>query len=108
MSDTVQSLRELIIAGMDQEPYHLDIIDESGGCGSKFKVICVSDSFQGVVSFRQENSPSEELTVSEQSLLDRQRRVNTILQDPMKRIHALSLKTWTVAEYEKKKKEGVI
>ena len=51
MSDTVDSLRQLIIAGMESEPHHLEIIDESGGCGAKFKIIVVSNSFEGVVSF---------------------------------------------------------
>ena len=47
--DTIDSLKQLIRAGMD--PHFLEVIDESGGCGSKFKVIVVSDSFQGVVGF---------------------------------------------------------
>ena len=48
MADTKESLEQLIRAGM--EPHYLEVIDESGGCGSKFKVIVVSDSFEGVVS----------------------------------------------------------
>jgi hypothetical protein len=50
MADTVDSLRQLILAGMQEAPSYLDIVDESGGCGSKFKIVVVSDSFQGVVS----------------------------------------------------------
>ena len=50
MADTVDTLRQLILAGMQEAPHVLDIVDESGGCGSKFKIVVVSDSFQGVVS----------------------------------------------------------
>jgi hypothetical protein len=49
-STTTESLKQLILAGMAEAPHFLEIVDESGGCGSKFKVIVVSDSFQGVVS----------------------------------------------------------
>jgi len=48
-SDTSDSLKQLIQAGVS-DIHFLDVIDESGGCGSKFKIIVVSDSFQGMVS----------------------------------------------------------
>jgi len=59
----------------------LEVADVTeGGCGSKFAVVVVSDAFEGV------------------GLLDRQRRVNKALEGPLKSIHALTLKTWTVKE----------
>ena len=66
--------------------------DEAGtgsACvGGKFTLVVVSDAFAG------------------QSLLDRQRRVNKALEEPLaKSIHALTLKTWTV---EEARKRGVV
>jgi stress-induced morphogen len=64
------------------------VIDESGGCGAKFSVIIVSESFKGV------------------SLIARHRLVNECLQDVMPLIHALSLKTWTPEQYSAKVASG--
>ena len=66
-------------------PVFLSVVDESDGCGSKFSVIVVSTQFDGV------------------GLLERQRSVNTVLAEEMKTIHALTMKTWTPAQYEKRK-----
>lgn len=85
MAITADELKKLIEAEIDCS--FCQVIDESGGCGAMFKAIVVSDSFQGV------------------GILDRQRKVNTILKKPLETIHALTLKTWTVADYEKKKHE---
>jgi stress-induced morphogen len=52
----------------------LEANDLSDGCGAKFELIIASDTFEGV------------------GLLDRQRRINEILKEEMKTIHALSLK----------------
>ena len=62
--------------------------DESSGCGSKFSVIIVSDSFEGV------------------SLVNRHRKVNDVVKDLMPFIHALSLKTWTPSQYNAKLSAG--
>jgi len=69
-------------------PVYLSVVDESDGCGSKFTVVVVSASFDGV------------------GLLQRQRAVNDCLAEEMKTIHALSMKTWTPAQYEKKQKKA--
>ncbi|KNC48875.1 BolA domain-containing protein [Thecamonas trahens ATCC 50062] len=66
-------------------PVFLDVQDVSGGCGQSFDVIVVSEAFEGV------------------ALLDRHRMVNDAVADEIKAIHAFSLKTWTPAQYEKKK-----
>ena len=62
---------------------HVDVQDESGGCGAMVKAIVVSDKFDGV------------------RLLDRHRMVHDLLKEEMKTIHALTLKTWTRAQYER-------
>jgi len=64
---------------------HLEVIDESGGCGAKFSIIVVSSLFSG------------------KPLLDRHRLVNDALKEELKEIHALSMQTWTPEQYEKKK-----
>ena len=67
------------------QPIVVEITDTSDGCGSKFEAIVVSASFDGM------------------GLLDRQRAVNDVIAAEMETIHAFSMKTWTPAQYEKKK-----
>ncbi|CAB4063069.1 unnamed protein product [Lepeophtheirus salmonis] len=55
-------------------PKHLDIVDESDGCGAKYNVVIVSDKFEG------------------KPLLQRHRLVNSILEEELKIIHAFSQK----------------
>jgi len=64
--------------------------DISGGqptCDGNYKLdlIVVTDKFEGV------------------PLLKRHRMVNDVLVEEMKLIHALTMKTWTPAQYESKK-----
>ncbi len=66
------------------------VLDESGGCGSKFSLLVVSARFEGV------------------PLLDRHRTVQGILADEMKSIHALQIKAYTPAVYETKKAAGAV
>lgn len=61
------------------------VVDSSDGCGAKFQVLIVSPKFDGV------------------DRLDRQRSVYEALESEMNDIHALTIKSWTPAEYEKKK-----
>ena len=56
--------------------------DESDGCGSKFHLVIVSDTFKG------------------KPLLAQQRLVNKALEEEMKEIHALTMKCYTVEKYE--------
>nr|ADD38252.1 BolA-like protein 2 [Lepeophtheirus salmonis] len=64
-------------------PKHLDIVDESDGCGAKYNVVIVSDKFEG------------------KPLLQRHRLVNSILEEELKIIHAFSQKTYTPEQWEK-------
>ena len=59
--------------------------DQSDGCGAKFICIIVSKEFEDV------------------KLLDRQRRVNDILEQEISEVHAFELKTWTPKQWEGKK-----
>ena len=66
---------------------HLSVVDDSDGCGSKFKIIIVSSAFEGV------------------KLLQRHRLVNGsegVLAEEMKYIHAMNIKAWTPKQYAKK------
>ena len=78
------ALQSKLVAS-DLQPEHVSVVDTSDGCGDKFEVIVVSAKFDSM------------------ALLERQRAVNTVLADDMPGIHALSMKTWTPAQYEKKK-----
>ena len=62
-------------------PVHLEVIDESGGCGAKLRVLIVSSQFDGL------------------SLLDRHRLVNTTLKEELPLLHALSISAKTPAQW---------
>ncbi|KAK2579703.1 hypothetical protein KPH14_011050 [Odynerus spinipes] len=62
---------------------HVEVTDESDGCGAKFSVVIVSDQFQG------------------KPLLQRHRLVNSVLEEELKTIHAFSQKTLTPEQWEK-------
>ena len=68
---------------------YVSCTDISGGSscdgGYKLELIVVSPNFDGV------------------PLLKRHRMVNDVLKEEMNRIHALTMKTWTPAQYESKK-----
>ena len=57
------------------------VVDMSGGCGSSFNIVIVTDKFDGV------------------ALLDRHRMIHTALGDHMPSIHALQLKCYTPDVY---------
>ena len=66
-------------------PIHLSLEDLSDGCGAKWNAIIVSDKFQGV------------------PLKDRHQMVYKALEEEMKSIHAITMKTWTQEQWEKNK-----
>ncbi|ALC41605.1 CG33672, partial [Drosophila busckii] len=63
---------------------HVEVYDDSDGCGGKFSVIIVSNVFEG------------------KSLLQKHRLVNTTLAEELKKIHAFSQKSYTPKEWEEK------
>jgi len=63
-------LKALLTAS--HNPTHIQITDVSGGCGSSFDVLIVSEKFEG------------------KNRLDRQRSVNTSIKEVMGEIHALT------------------
>jgi len=77
-----------ILSNIIPAPILVDVIDKSDGVcdGAKLEVVVVSDAFDKV------------------PLLKRHRMVNDSLKgELMEKIHAISLKTWTPAQYEHKK-----
>ncbi|KAJ2726362.1 hypothetical protein GGI07_000677 [Coemansia sp. Benny D115] len=62
---------------------HIEVEDVSGGCGSMFNLLIVSDEFKNLMR------------------LKKHKMVHQALGDTMKDLHALSLKLYTVEEYEK-------
>jgi len=69
------------------DPLHCEVTDESSGCGGKFSLVVVSAKFEGV------------------ALLARHRMVNKILEEELKTIHALTIKSWTPAQWQEKSKD---
>ncbi|CAH8444686.1 unnamed protein product [Schistosoma turkestanicum] len=62
------------------DPLHIEVVDLSDGCGLKFDVKIISQEFEG------------------KSLLDRHR----LLEEEMRSIHALTLKTLTPSQWSLK------
>ncbi|XP_058062751.1 bolA-like protein 2 [Anopheles bellator] len=69
------------------EATHVEVIDESDGCGGKFRAIVVSAQFQG------------------KPLLQRHRLVNAALAEELKTIHAFSQKTYTPEQWANESKD---
>ncbi|XP_046386601.1 bolA-like protein 2 [Ischnura elegans] len=67
------------------EATHVDVHDDSDGCGAKFSALIVSPKFEGL------------------PLLQRHRLVNSTLQEELTTIHAFSQKTLTPAQWEEQK-----
>ena len=65
----------------------VDLNADGADCdgNAKLELVVVSSQFEGT------------------SLLQRHRKVNAALSEFMPKIHALSMKTWTPAQYESKK-----
>lgn len=64
------------------EATHVEVLDESDGCGGKFSCVIVSPQFEG------------------KSLIQRHRLVNSALAEELKTIHAFSQKTFTPQQWE--------
>ncbi|KAK4309149.1 hypothetical protein Pmani_019207 [Petrolisthes manimaculis] len=64
------------------EATHVEVVDQSDGCGGKFNVVVVSPKFTG------------------KPLLQRHRLVNGVLAEELKTIHAFSMKTLTPEQWE--------
>ncbi|XP_063992209.1 bolA-like protein 2 [Diachasmimorpha longicaudata] len=62
---------------------HVEVEDQSDGCGAKFAVLIVSAKFEG------------------KPLLQRHRLVNAALEEELKDIHAFSQKTLTPDQWKK-------
>ncbi|KAJ8551632.1 hypothetical protein K7X08_021647 [Anisodus acutangulus] len=69
-------------------PSHLEVIDDSGGCGAKFSIVIVAEQFEG------------------KRLLERHRMVNGALVEEMKEIHALSITKAVTPEQWKQQQES--
>ncbi|KAJ1502243.1 hypothetical protein HMI54_012631 [Coelomomyces lativittatus] len=61
---------------------HVEVVDQSGGCGASFHAIIVSTKFQGL------------------SLLKCHRLVNECIKDEIHQMHAFSQKTYTPEQYQ--------
>ncbi|XP_015435194.1 PREDICTED: bolA-like protein 2 [Dufourea novaeangliae] len=74
-------IKNKLIEGLNAS--HVEVEDQSDGCGAKFSVVVVSEAFQ------------------DKSLLQRHRLVNAVLEKELKIIHAFSQKTLTLEQWEK-------
>ncbi|KAF8622813.1 hypothetical protein AX15_006736 [Amanita polypyramis BW_CC] len=61
---------------------HIEVQDQSSGCGESYAVVIVSEAFQG------------------RTTLMRHRLVNEILKNQIAQLHAFSQKTFTPEQYQ--------
>ncbi|KAJ2956055.1 hypothetical protein NQZ79_g8034 [Umbelopsis isabellina] len=80
---TVELLQEAIKERLQAE--HVEVVDNSGGCGQMFDVIIVSPLF------------------NDKRTLARHRLVNDLLKDEISKVHAFSQKSYTPDEWAKHK-----
>jgi stress-induced morphogen len=85
---SADGLRAKLTAEPTLAPVHVSVEDVSGGCGASFVVKVVSASFDG------------------KPLLARHRAVTAAIADEVKRIHAITLHTWTPAQWDDRKAAG--
>ncbi|KAJ1724884.1 hypothetical protein LPJ53_000882 [Coemansia erecta] len=78
-ADEIESLIQTNIGDI----HKIQIEDVSGGCGSMFNVMIVSDKFKGLMRLKQH------------------KLVHQALGDKMKELHALTLKLYTEEQYQK-------
>ncbi|KAI0049723.1 bola-like protein [Auriscalpium vulgare] len=64
---------------------HLQVVDESSGCGDNYSVLIVSEAFEG------------------KTTLARHRMVNDLLRVQISQIHAFTQKTLTPKQYDAQK-----
>ncbi|EIM90496.1 bola-like protein [Stereum hirsutum FP-91666 SS1] len=67
---------------------HLQILDESSGCGENYSVVIVSEAFEG------------------KNTLARHRMVNEMLKKEISSIHAFTQKTFTPKQWEAQQAKG--
>ncbi|XP_037088494.1 bolA-like protein 2 [Pollicipes pollicipes] len=85
MPYTESYIKEKLTSGL--EALHVEVLDESDGCGGKFSVVVVSKQFEG------------------KPLLARHRLVNSLLSKELKEIHAFSQKTLTPDQWEQRRQQ---
>ncbi|KAG0707236.1 bola protein [Suillus ampliporus] len=79
MPVTVEDLDRAIRAAFPVS--HLDIEDQSSGCGSSYAILLVSEVFEG------------------KNTLARHRLINQALKEEISQLHAFSQKSFTPAQY---------
>ncbi|KAL1928398.1 hypothetical protein VTP01DRAFT_2754 [Rhizomucor pusillus] len=79
---TAEALKATITERLQAE--HVQIEDQSGGCGQMFEVVIVSPLFR------------------EKRTLARHRLVNETLKEEISKVHAFSQKTYTPEEWQAK------
>lgn len=86
-------MKQLLLKKLNKNfnPQHLEVINEShmhsgGRVNSHFKIVIVSNAFEDV------------------KLIDRHRSINNLFKDELQKIHALSIHTYTLSEWQKAKK----
>ena len=90
MPHTPESVSELLQRGLgeDAAPVVLEVEDLSDGCGAKFSILCVSAAFEG------------------RSIVEKHQLVHAALGSAMDEIHAVEIKAYSPAQWEKKQQKA--
>eukprot|EP00949_MAST-11_sp_MAST-11-sp1_P002799 g2799.t1 len=83
MATETEAMKAILVEELGAS--HVEVEDVSGGCGAMFRILCVSDEFEGL------------------SRLKQARLAQKALADNISKMHGLTLKTMTVAEFERTK-----
>ena len=81
MATETEAMKAILVEELGAS--HVEVEDVSGGCGAMFRILCVSDEFEGL------------------SRLKQARLAQKALADNISKMHGLTLKTMTVAEFER-------
>uniref|UniRef100_A0AC34PWJ4 Uncharacterized protein n=1 Tax=Panagrolaimus sp. JU765 TaxID=591449 RepID=A0AC34PWJ4_9BILA len=78
---TVETIENKLKKGLETE--YVFVKDQSDGCGAKFEIIAASDKFQGM------------------PIIKRHRLIHQICDDEFKLVHAMTMHTYSMEEYNK-------
>jgi stress-induced morphogen len=100
VSDLVASIKSSLGASKLSPIIRCDISGENDSCGAKLDAIIVSATFEGMPLLQRQKLVHEAVSIMHSTFIFL--NVLTLLQlkSELQRVHAFSMKTWTVAEAE--------
>lgn len=79
--------------------HSIEAVDQSGGCGQKFEIIVVSSIFQGKFDRTIQIEYYYLISSVDKAMVMQHRAVHKVIDDEMKVIHAVTLRTITPGDW---------